>query len=412
MTKKTKTLLVRVAVFVLVLLLVAAIYFVLSGRYNRLQMASNLFSGAEQYENFNRVYELFPSAEVPASSTPYPFEKSPQIELPQSYEYSGMQQSTEQFLTDTDTSALLVLKDGNIVFEEYWLTGGQDVQWLSMSVAKSVVATLIGIAVEEGAINSIEDPITKYVSQLEGSAYDGVRIKDILQMSSGARWNEDYSDFNSDVNRFGRIFALGGSMNEFVRGLERELDPGSYNRYNSADTQALGMMLVTATGETISEYTRTRLWEPMGAEASTYWLLDNDGMEMAFGGLNATARDYAKIGELYRLGGKVNGLQIVPQSWVRDATTPDAPHLYPGDNENSDNPFGYGYQWWVLEGNQGEYSAIGVYNQFIYVNPSAGTVIVKLSANSDYGVTLEEKSYREHESFELFRAIVATLRKD
>jgi CubicO group peptidase (beta-lactamase class C family) len=130
-------------------------------------------------------------------------------------------------------------------------------------------------------------------------------------------------------------------------------------------------------------------------------------MEMAFAGLNATARDYAKIGELYRLGGRLNGQQIIPEAWVTASVTPDAPHLQPGkNNPASDFELGYGYQWWIPEGNEGEFSAIGVYNQFVFVNPTDGAVIVKLSANSDYGSTPDESSYRELETIEMFRAIV------
>jgi len=144
----------------------------------------------------------------------------------------------------------------------------------------------------------------------------------------------------------------------------------------------------------------------MGAESEAHWLLDGDGMEMAFGGFNATARDYAKIGELYRLGGALNGTQIVPADWVASSIRSDAPHLEPGkDNPASDFELGYGYQWWIPEGDEGEFSAIGVYNQFVFVNPTRGIVIVKLSAFSDYGISLDESSYREIETIEFFRAI-------
>ena len=344
------------------------------------------------------------------AETPFEFGNGARIELPAQYTYLGEPKDTETFLTETDTAALLVLQDGDVVFEEYWRTGGRDVTWLSMSVAKSFVSALIGIAVDEGHIDTIKDPVTKYVPTLAGSAYDGVRIKDILQMSSGARWNKDYSDPKSDINRFGRIFALGGSLNEFAATLTRENAPGTFNRYNSTDTQVLGMMLTEATGRSITDYMTEKLWHPMGAESEAWWLLDSEDMEMAFGGLNATARDYAKIGELYRLGGRLNGQQIVPEAWATSSVRPDAPHLLPGkDNPASDYEIGYGYQWWVPEGDEGEFSAIGVYNQFVFVNPTRGTVIVKLSANSDYGVTSDESSYRELETIELFRAINADL---
>jgi len=376
---------------------------------NRIPFVASLFTGAEQYENFNRIDELFPTSTMPAAAEPFQFEEGARISLPDSFVYDGDVVDTETFLAETDTSAVLVIEDGKIRFERYMLTGGRDVNWLSMSVAKSFVSAAIGIAVEEGHIASIEEPITSYVPSLAGSAYDGVRIKDILQMSSGARWNEDYSDPESDINRFGRIFAIGGSLGEFAATLEREWEPGTVNHYNSTDTQVLGMLLVAATGRTVTDYMTEKLWGPLGMESDAYWMVDSENMEMVFGGLNATARDYAKLGELYRLGGIWNGRQIVPKAWVHASVTPDAPHLTPEAKADDLFPVGYGYQWWIPAGDEGEFSAIGVYNQFIFVNPSRDLVVVKLSAFSDYAISLEDSAYREIETFEFFRAIAEAL---
>lgn len=374
-------------------------------KVERLNFTMNLFSGAEQYENFNRMTELFPSATMKASPTPFQFGEGDTIALPTSFETNGVAIDTETFLAETDTAALLVIEDGKVRFEDYRLTGGRDVQWLSMSVAKSFTSTLIGMAVEDGSIASIEDPVTKYVPALAGSAYDGVRIKDILQMSSGAAWDENYGDPDSDINRFGRILGAGGSFSEFVTTMKREKEPGTYNRYNSASTQVLGSLLLAATGRPIQEYMAEKLWTPLGMESDGYWLVDDDNVPMVFFGLNATARDYAKIGELFRKGGMWNGEQVVSADWVHDSITPDAPHLMPGDNPLSDFPMGYGYQWWVMDGDAQEFSAIGVYNQFIYVNPTKDLVIVKLSANSAYGTSTDGSAEREFETIDLFRAI-------
>jgi CubicO group peptidase (beta-lactamase class C family) len=378
-------------------------------RIERVYFATRLFSGAEQYETFPILREIFPTSTMPASDTPAPFPTGDPLQLPETFSFRGQSVSVPNFLVETDTVALLVVQDGKIRFEKYWLTGGSSTHWLSMSVAKSFVSALVGIAVAEGTIDSIEEPITRYVPELTGSAYEGVRIKDVLQMSSGARWNEDYSDPNSDVNRFGRVFALGGSANAFAATLTREHPPGTFGRYNSADTQALGMLLVNATGKPLTTYMTEKIWAPMGAESTGHWLLDDEGMELAFAGLNATARDYAKLGEIYRRDGQFNGKQIVPEAWVGDSLTPDAAHLMPGEDNPMFFGLGYGYQWWIPESLEGEFSAIGVYNQFIFVNPTARTVIVKLSANSEYGLTNTEESYREHETIEFFRAITRDL---
>lgn len=369
---------------------------------NRADYIASLFTGAPQHENFSRLREFIPAAEMSASPKPYDFPDGVPIALPSTYVYLGERRSTEGFLADTDTMALLVLTDGTIRFERYADFGGRGTRWVSMSVAKSFISAAFGIALADGAIRSIEEPVTAYVPSLAGSAYDGVRIKDILQMSSGAGWDEDYSDPESDINRFARVSAEGGAMADFVPTLKRATEPGSVCHYNSMDTQVLGMLLKAATGRPIADYMQEKLWHPLGMEASGHWLLDDTGMEMAYACLNATARDYAKIGELYRLGGAWQGRQVVPAAWVEASVTPDAPHLAPGV---VDPLFGYGYQWWVIDGSEGEYAAIGVYNQFVYVNPTRRLTIVKLSASRLYGTTNDETSYREHETIELFRAI-------
>jgi CubicO group peptidase (beta-lactamase class C family) len=379
--------------------------FLYQRQIERLTFATTLFSGAEQYENFGRIEEIFPTSKMAAAAAPFRFATGTAISLPVAFPWQDDDLATAAFLEATDTAALLVIENGRIRFEEYWLTGGPDVTWLSMSVAKSFISALVGIALEEGKIRSIEDPITTYVPELTDSAYDGVRIKDILQMSSGAGWDETYGDPKSDINRFGRILALGGSLNEFAISLEREREPGTYNHYNSTDTQVLGWLLSVVTEGNIASYMEEKLWHPLGMEADGFWMVDSHGMEMAFGGLNATARDYAKLGELYRGQGRWQGHELVPTAWVQASVTPDAPHLVPGAHEFSDFPLGYGYQWWVPEGDEGEYSAIGVYNQFIYVNPARRLVIVKLSANSDYATAEDGSADKEFETIELFRAI-------
>ena len=370
----------------------------------RLSWASSLFTGVDQYQNFNRVYEFFPTSELIPSNTPLIFEHGPSIELPSHFIFQDNLVNVNEYLSRTDVTALLVLKDGTITYENYWLTGGKSVKWLSASVAKSFISALIGIAIDQGYINSIDDAVTVYVSQLKDSAYDGVRIKDILQMSSGASWNEDYSDPNSDINRSVRIFALGGSLDEFTASLKNEKKPGTFNRYNSTDTQVLGMLLREATGISVTQYMQKMLWDPIGAEDNAYWLLDSENMEVAYGGFNATARDYAKLGELYRLEGNINGTQIIPSNWIQASITPDAAHLMPGENALSDYPLGYGYQWWIPD-DSGDFMAIGVYNQFIYVSPQNNVVAVQLSANNIYGTNEELSTLSEFESISFLKAI-------
>ena len=373
----------------------------------RLNYANSLFSGKEQYENFARIPDMFPVSMLERAQDPMLFPIGGPYELPSEFRHEGQAQSTKTFLEETDTVALLILHDGRLRFENYWLTGGEDVVWPSWSVAKSYVSALVGIAIEDGLIEFVEDPIDQYLPELASSGYADVSIKDVLQMSSGARWNEDYSAFDSDINRLGRILALGGSLDKFVASIGPDLPSGTYNRYNSADTQVLGQLIVAVTGQSLSDYMSKRLWQPIGAEGPGHWLLDSRDMEMAFAGFHATARDYAKLGELYRNRGMWRGRQLVPEDWVSASLKADAAHLQPGDNPASNNEFGYGYQWWLLDGDEGEFTAMGVYNQFVYVRPAKGVVIVKLSAKSDFGISNDQSSYRDQETISLFRTLAA-----
>ena len=366
-----------------------------------------LFSGAPQHQNFGRFKDMAPTSAMAASTKPFHFPVGKSIDLPKNYSFEGQQKSVEAFFTETDTTALLVLKDGQMVLERYALTGGPDVHWISWSVSKSFVSALVGIAVHEGYIHNIEEAISDYIPVPKGSAYHGVSIKNVLQMSSGARWNEDYSDPSCDVFRLAA--AMGGAMSleEFVAGMATESPPGTVCRYNSGETQALGMLLAYATKRTLSDYMQEKLFEPLGMNAAGYWLVDKTGKEMSFAGLNLIARDFIKLGELYRNDGMWNGHQVVPSAWIKASITADAPHLVPGKPWLSDHtlPFGYGYQWWLPAGQDGEFTALGIYNQVVYADRSRGVVIYKQSANRAYGTSKDEATNREIETIEFVRAI-------
>ncbi|WP_032368491.1 serine hydrolase domain-containing protein [Rhodococcoides fascians] len=373
---------------------------------NMLEMG--LFTGAPQAENMSRISEIVPTATMPASTTPFTWPVGDPIALPATYEFDGRTKSTADFLTATDTSSLLVLVDGSVRFEQYWLTGGPDVRWLSMSVAKSFISALVGIALHEGHIRSIDDAISDYVPVDAGSAYDGVSIRLVLQMSSGARWNEDYSDAESDVFKISMaMLGVDGGFDGFIAQMKRESDPGTVCRYNSGETQVLGALLAHATGRSVADYMAEKLAEPLGFSSDGYWAVDALGTEMSYAGLNLTARDFAKLGELYRNIGTWGSEQIVPAQWVLDSTTIDSPIRQPGKPLVGDHAFdlGYGYQWWIPGGGRGDYSAIGVLNQLVYVDPQTATVIVKLSANHLYGTANTEEVNRDNENVEVLRAI-------
>lgn len=359
-----------------------------------------LFLGEPMEDYFCRLNEIIPTSAMAPSTEPQVWAEGEPLSLPASYTFQGVEKATEDLLNETGTAAIVVIRDGKLAYERYSLTGGPSIPWLSMSVAKSFVSALVGIALDEGHIKSLDDPISDYIPVDTGSAYDGVKIIDVLQMSSGARWNEDYSDQDSDAARMAHAMSAGGSLDRLVATAVREFTPGTICRYNSADTQALGSLLVYATGRSLTEYMQEKLVEPLGFTHGSYWLTDATGREAAFAGLNMTGRDFARLGQLYLNQGKWNNHQIISEPYVADSIVANRSHTQPGKPLLSGNPseLGYGYQWWIPEQQDGSFTALGVYNQMIYVQPKTQTVVVKLSANTKYGTSMDEAVNRDMEN--------------
>ena len=363
------------------LLLVAVIGSWKSREIYRFYKVVTLFDEGNIVENFRSMADIFPYHVVKRSGSVFEFEKAPQP-LPEDYTYNGKQYNFRQVMKDTWTTGLIVIKDDRICFEEYYLGHNPDKLHISWSVGKSFVSAMVGIAQAEGKIKSILQPVSDIVPRLKGTGYDGVPLKDVLQMSSGVRFNEDYADFSSDINRMGRTIALGNSINEFAASLTSERKSGEFHHYVSMDTQVLGMVLQQVTGVTPSAYLEEKIWTKIGMQSDSKWLVDDYDMELVFGTLNVTLRDYARFGRLYLEGGNWNGKQVVPAQWVKDSITPDAVHLQPGKNQHSNTKMGYGYQWWIPETRKGgDFMALGVHGQFIYINPGKRVVIVKSSAD-------------------------------
>lgn len=336
-------------------------------------------------ENFRTTAQKFPHRVIETGETWHFKRAEHPYELPQTYLFRGQELPFRELLERSGTTGLLIAKDDTILYEDYF-QGEQDSDRHSMfSVTKSFVSALFGITLEEGLIDSIDDPVTKYLPEFEGTGYDGVIIRDVLTMSSGVRFTEDYGDFLSDVNRMSMTIATKGSLDDFATSLGREREPGTYNHYVSVDTHVLGMIITRVTGRTLSDLLIEKIWKPMGMEYPAIWAIDGEGMEVAMGGLQVSLRDMARFGRLYMHKGNWNGSQIVPAQWVTDSVTPSAPHLMAGaDNPGSDLPYGYGFQWWTPETPRGDFMASGIYDQFIYVDPSTGVVIAKTSANKTY----------------------------
>ena len=364
-----------------------------------------LFDEDKIVGNFSNMKEITPTLTIEKSGTPHQFDHNLQS-LPEHYLYKGQQKSLQDFLTRSSTTALLVLKGNHITYEDYFQGTGEFDRRISWSMAKSFLSAIFGVAVSEGKIKNLEQAVTEYVPELKGTGYDGVSIKNVLQMSSGVAFNEDYQDFNSDINRFGRLMALGGSFDDFAASLVNEREQGTYLHYVSIDTHVLGMVLRNATGRSIGDYFNEKLWSKLGTEEDAIYLTDSTGEPMVLGGLNLLTRDFARFGKLYLDDGKWAGEQVIPASWVKASVTPDAPHLTPGKRDSAKMDLGYGYQWWLPVNADEEFMALGVYDQFIYVNKKSNVVIVKNSANIDF---MKNNFESAMETTEAFRAIANSL---
>lgn len=331
----------------------------------RLMAVNSLFAEDRIVANFSSMDRMFRHTHM-AAGTNTPLPSGPQAQMPEEF---------ENWLAARSVTAYVVLQDGQLVAEEYLLGTGEDDLRISWSVAKSVLALLYGILLDEGAVPGPEAQVTEAVPALRGSAYEGATIRDVLTMSSGIRFNEDYLDFHSDINRMGRVLALGRSMDGFAAEQNaRAFEPGTRWQYVSIDTHVLGMVIREATGRSIAELVEERLFVPMGLERAPFYLTDGFGVAFVLGGLNMTTRDYARLGLLVAQGGVWEGAQLVPADWVAEAIRPQAP-----------GGALYGYQFWVPDGAaEGEVLMRGIYGQFVYIDTQRGVVIAVNSADRQF----------------------------
>ena len=382
------------------LLIVVGIFY--GPKIARLYNLANLYNENSISKNFINIDKIFTVSDpIPAADEPYMF-PTREFVLPATYFFDGEERSLSDGLKHFKTDGLMVLHNGDMLYENYWNDNSATSKHIAFSVTKSFVSALVGIALDEGLIDSIEDPITKYLSDFNETGYEGVRIKDILQMSSGIIFNEDYADYNSDINKFARALAQGTSMRDFAKNLKNGKKPGTFNHYVSIDTQMLAMLLEEVTGQPVAKNLEEKIWTKIGMEHDAYYMVDDTGAAWALGGLNATLRDYAKFGQLYLNNGRWNNEQIVPEQWVKASHNPDEPHLQPGENSLSSSTWGYGYQWWVPGFPSSDYLAAGIYNQYIYIDPVTKVVIAKTSSNYKFN---EERQYSKDAHVAMFRAI-------
>ena len=328
---------------------------------------------------FRNIDRLFPSATIARSSRPVPLRPAAEPLPPITITDEGVGYDLDEFLEVNRVAGLLVLQDGRVKLERYRFGNTEQTRWMSMSVAKSVTATLFGAALKEGLIGSLADPVTRYVPSLIGSAYDGVSLRDVLMMASGVRWSETYTDPESDRRDLleAQIGQEPGGALAIMRALPRAADPGTVNRYNTGETQVAAEVLRSALGRPLSEYLHERIWEPFGMEAdATWWLESPGGVEIGGSGFSATLRDYGRLGLFVLQDGVMSGESILPDGWMREASTPKV--LRGGA------ALDYGYLWWpgtsAAARREGAYAGQGIHGQFLYINPAMHVVVVVWSA--------------------------------
>lgn len=334
---------------------------------------------------FQHMDQMFAKRKVAASDHVWELPSKPEA-IEGEFEFNGRKLGLKDFLEATATNAFLVIKDGNIIHETYRNGSSDHTRFMSFSVSKSYVATLIGFALADGAIKSLDDKVIDYLPQMKSSAYDGPTIRDLLRMRSGVEWQEVYQ-FGSET-QLTKVHdnSLVGykyrwcdyAATESKPGTEK---PGAVFNYATLDTSVLGCVLEKAVGKTGAEYMSEKLWKPAGMESDAYWIMDGPetaGREFFGAGLNATARDHARFGLMFLNGGIANGKQVVPAAWVKESTVPDDGYEPTAPGES----LGYQYQWWTIP-NSDAYLAIGLYNQFIFMDPKTKTVIVKLDATPE-----------------------------
>ena len=322
---------------------------------------------SQQVASYRNIDKIFPTRLISSGEMVLDLPESPQDFSDVRFGSGNETWSVDQYFDRQGVAGLLVIKDGNIVYERYGLGNDEDSVWISWSVAKSVTSMLIGAAIQDGYITSVDDKVTEYLPHLKNSSYDQTTIRNLLQMASGVEWNEDYADKKADINT-APFDTLG--LYEYLRNKPRSAAPGDKFNYNTAETNIAGDLLRSALGNNLSTYLTNKVWIPFGMGSDAYWMLSEPGGgEQGGCCISATLRDYGRIG-LFALndGQLADGTRVLPENWMAQSTKPSK-----GFN-------GYGYFWWLNP--DGSYMGIGIFGQAIYIHPQENVVVALHSARS------------------------------
>jgi CubicO group peptidase (beta-lactamase class C family) len=321
------------------------------------------------FRALDRIPLLAKAHVVPAAPAPSALPAGAPLKLPV---------DVDAFMQGQRSAALLIVHDGKLRLERYGLGFDAGGRWTSFSMAKSVTSTLVGAALRDGHIRSLDDKVTDYLPQLKGSAYAEVNLRQLLTMTSGVRWNEDYADKKSDVALFNDHKPEEGldTIVSYLRRLPREVPAGTRWHYSTGETNLVGILLGAAVKKPLAEYLSEKIWVPAGMEQQATWILSKTGKEISGCCIQAATRDFARFGLFMLNGATVSGRSIVPDGWMAEATTRRVPTGQPGR--------GYGYQWWTYD--DGSYAARGIFGQGIFIDPKRKLVIA-VNANWAEGAT-------------------------
>ena len=314
------------------------------------------------FRAMDRVPLVVKSRIISAGKDVYPLPKGQPLDI-------GV--DVDAYMKDQRTAGLLIIQDGKIRLEKYGLDFSADKRWTSFSVAKSFTSTLVGAAIKDGYIKSVDDKVSDYIPDLKGSVYDDVTIRQLLTMTSGVKWNEDYADPKSDVALFDVHKAEPGVdvTVSYMRKLEREAPPGAKWVYKTGETNLVGVLVSSATRKTLADYLSEKIWQPFGMEQDASWLLGTTGHEISGCCVQASTRDFARFGLFILGGGMADGKSVLPDGWIKAATMKHA------DTDQAE--YGYGYQWWALK--DGSFAARGIFGQGIFIDPGRKLIIASNS---------------------------------
>ncbi len=330
------------------------------------QREAVLFWPQSQREaQFRQMYKRFPSDRAAHGAHVH--------ELPQGKPLALGGQVLASYMDEHRLAGVMVLQRGRIRLQRYALGFSPEQRWESFSVAKSVTSTLLGIALQRGDIHSMDDTLGRYIPELRDSAYAKVTVQQLLTMTSGVHWNEDYADAKSDVAQMYLHACVDGQAHilSYLKKQPRQWPAGTHWNYNTAETDLLGILVQRATHRSLAAYLSQTIWQPYGMAADAYWIKDEcDGSDTGGSGLSATLGDYARLGQFMLDGGRIHGKPVVARAWLDGALR---------RQENVDDPDrGYGYLWWT--DSDGSFAAIGIFGQMVYVDPSRQLVIAQVGA--------------------------------